>query len=295
MKDWNDLTPQDEEGRKYLDRLYRDALEAFAQCPTVHQHIATEAWLRAVYESSIAKTECLAQMAYPVVYLIPQFVAAGVARRDYLQRIETGFELVIRKARKANRTDLIGNLTQSNAPSALFELLLGAALAYQFGDEAIEPYPKIGDGQKTMEFAIQRAGESRLLVEAVTFYDDAASRKASEYRRQHKIMPWMDFPDPSRDIQHVAKIAIDKATQRQPDAPFVLCLCQYATWPAADDIVLAISKLVAGTVVSHDSMLVGCFYFYHDNLVVSHLLDALAKRHAVPSNLLGACRDAFNT
>lgn len=71
MKNCNDLTTQDTEDRQYLDSLYHHARAAFAQCPLLHQHVATQRWLEKIYKARLAETNCLAQMTYPLLLLRP--------------------------------------------------------------------------------------------------------------------------------------------------------------------------------------------------------------------------------
>jgi hypothetical protein len=260
---------------------------------TLRTHLFTDAWATGFQAKWLSAEGTLASFSHPSFYLEPWQLKGGLYPKDYLKRADEGLRFIVSKARKRNRNDLIGNLLRGVSASAEFEVLLAWALSNHFGDDFVEPYPRIGeDDPKTVEFAVHR-NEKRLLVEAMILLDDRGSSQEKQFSVEHGIAASVHWGTDEANAHRLLRACHDKVHQRQLTEPVFLCVNQCASWPDPATGAEVVGRLLASEIWSRDSTLVGVAYFYASHLVATGFAEPRALATDTDLALLSELRTAL--
>jgi hypothetical protein len=177
--------------------------------------------------------------------------------------------------------------------AAEFEVMLAWALSTHFGDDSVEPYPRIGDNDsKTVDFAVLRNGK-RLLIEAMILLDDRASAQQRQLCIEHGIPGTVQWGNDEKDAERLLKACHAKVHQRELREPLFLCVNQWASWPDPPTGAEVVGRLLASEIWARDSTFVGMAYFYASRLVASGFAEARAVATGADLLLLSDTRSAL--
>ena len=235
----------------------------------------------------------LASFSFPSFYLEPFQVESGIYPKDYLKRADAGLKFLIAKAPSANRKHLIGNLLSGVPVAAEFEVMLSWALSNHFGEQAVDPYPRVDpDDKKTVDFAVVRDGK-RLLIEATTLLDDRASGQEKQYCVEHGIPGTVAFRSQEKDAIRLLRACLQKIHQRRVSEPLFLCVNQCASWPDPATGAEVVGRVLAQEIWARDSTFVGMGYFYAGHLVATGFAEARACAISANMKLLSDLRTSL--
>jgi hypothetical protein len=235
----------------------------------------------------------LATLSYPSFYVDRRDLETGLYPKDYLKRADIGLRFVVASARKANRNDLIGNLLRGVSAAGEFEVMLAWALSTYFGEDAVDPYPRISDGSsKTVEFAVSRDGK-RLLIEAMILQDDRASGSEKQYCIAQGVPAYIRETSGDQDAARLLRACYDKVHQRAVAEPLFLCVNQCTPWPDPATGAEVAGRLVASEIWARNSTFVGAAFFYAGHLVASAFGEARALAIGAELLLLSELRSAL--
>lgn len=284
---------QSPEGQRWLRERHQAVMDHVTAYPTLRKHLLTDEWAREFLNKWLADTRTLASFSHPSFYMEPWELETGICPRDYLKRADAGLGFIVAKARKANRNDLIGNLLRGVSAAAEFEVMLAWALSSHFGDDGVEPYPRIGaTNSKTVEFAICRGGKC-LLIEAMILLDDSTSGQEKQFCIEHGIPGTFKWANGEQDAHRLLKACHDKVHQRELTDPLFLCVNQWASWPDPATGAEVVGRLLASEIWARDSTFVGMAYFYASHLVASGFAEARALATGANLALLSEVRSAL--
>ncbi len=260
---------------------------------TLRAHLFTDKWADDFLEKRLAGTGPLASSCHPSFYMEPWELETGIYPRDYLKRADVGLRFIVAKARRANRNDLIGNLLRAVSASAEFEVMLAWALSSHFGDDFVEPYPRISDNaSKTVEFAVLRNGK-RVLIEGMILLDDRASAQEKQFCIEHGIPGTVHWGNGEQDANRLLKACHDKVHQRELTEPLFLCVNQLASWPDSATGAEVVGRLLAREIWARESTFVGMAYFYKSHLVATGFAEPRALATGTEMALLSEVRSAL--
>ena len=166
------LDVQSIEGQNSIRHLHAHHMETLNSYPTIKSQVHTDKWAAGFLNSLLASSGTVSDLAYPDLYGAIWHIERGFLPTDYLDRAEKGLAFLVKKARKRNLQDLIGNLRDSVTCAGVFEVMLAWALVSEFGESNTVPYPQVAaKSQKTADFGIH-TGNRRIVVEAVCLVKD---------------------------------------------------------------------------------------------------------------------------
>lgn len=277
---------QSREGQERVREAHERRMKALDQYPTIRKHVHDDKWAEEHLGNLLSSDGMTHMTGGPELYMAPDLIELGTYPADYLERAEKGVAFLVAHARKENRNDLIGRLQDGGAPTAVFEVMLAYALVEQFGEGAVEAYPRVArDSRKNVEFGVTR-GESTILLEAVTLCD--RKKVAEGWGRclaEGQLSYWY-WVDSDAEIQRFIQAYADKASQRQVLNALVVCLNQLSTAVDPDDGRRALEHVLQSTDEPHKSMLVAVAYFTHGHFQGFHIFESQAETLRVGRNLL---------
>jgi len=284
---------QSPEGQRYLRERHAAVMQHIELYPTLRKHLFTDAWAKDFVKRWLADPRTLANFCYPCFYLEPLQLQIGIWPNDYLARADSGLRFLIENARAANRKDLLGNLLSGVSASAEFEVMLAWALSAHFGDQAVEPYPRISPNDtKTVDFAVVRNAK-RLLIEATILLDDRQSAQEMQCCMEHGLPGTFHFRSDEEDALRLLKACHAKVHQRSLQEPLFLCINQCASWPDPATGAEVVGRLLAREIWARDSTFVGMAYFYASHLVATGFAEPRALATGTDSALLSEVRSAL--
>lgn len=284
---------QSAEGQRWIRERHERVMRYLDGFPTLRKHVLDDKWAAGFLQGWLRREGNLASFCYPSFYLEPDQLKLGIVPEDYLERAETGVRLIVDKAPKRNRNDLIGNLRAGVSASAELEVMLAWALVSQFGTDIVEPYPKVSpESGRTIDFAVVRSGK-RTLIEATILLDDRDSGLQKQFCIEHGVPGTAEFRDDEADKRRLFKACHDKVHQRDITEPLVLCVNQLATWPDPAAGAEVMGRLVASEIWSRDSMMVGVAYFYSGHLVSTSFAEPRARAMGADQDVLSGIRSAL--
>jgi hypothetical protein len=166
-------------------------------------------------------------------------------------------------------------------------------LSSHFGDDGVEPYPRVGGtDSETVEFAVCRGGK-RLLIEGMILLDDRTSGQEKQFCVEHGIPGTVKWANGEQDAHRLLKACYDKVHQRELTDPLFLCVNQWASWPDPATGAEVVGRLLASEIWARDSTFVGMAYFYASYLVASGFAEARAAAIGADLVLLSQVRSAL--
>lgn len=249
---------QSPEGQERVREIHARCMKALDAYPTIRKHVHHDKWGKEFLKKQLASTCTIGSLGYPELFWASEVMATGVWPSDYLERAEKGLEFIVQKARKLNRTDLLGNLQKCpQSSSEVFEIMLAWSLVQQFGEDDVEPYPYIAPGSKqTVDFAVKKNGAT-ILIEAVILLEPRNGVGIKSCGQ-----PVDTFAvSPLAGKYRLLETCSEKAMQRRVSHPLILAVNQIALQPWPDIGIEAIGELVGWSVRTDESMLVAAAYF----------------------------------
>jgi hypothetical protein len=228
---------QSPEGQRRVRCLHEHFMGVLGHYPAISRHVFDQEWADSFLREMLASAGNVESLGYPELYGVIHHVEfdSRMFPPQFHERSDQGLSFILGKARKQNRTDLVGNLRSGISCSAVFELLLAWALTTEFGASAIEPYPLIDPPKKsTVDFALRCDG-FQLFFEAVCLIKDRVlgGPRPTTIVTGHRV-----------EANRFLQTCKDKALQRTTSAPLVLCVNQIPPFPLEDVAKECIQELV---------------------------------------------------
>jgi hypothetical protein len=290
---WEPVPVQSEEGQRRILVNHERRMKALDAYPTIRTHVHNDKWAKKHLEAMLSSSGMTNMLGGPELYMMPDFVAARMRPADYLERAETGLAFLVNHARGQSLTDLIGKLQDGGSPTAVFEVMLAYALVEQFGETAVEAYPRVPrESRKNVDLGVTRGG-STILMEAVSLFD--RKEVSDEWNRclaEGRLSYWY-WVNTDCEIRRFIRQYTDKASQREVRHPLVVCLNQLSMALDPDDGRRALEHVLESMDEPDKSMLVAVAYFTHGHFQGFHVFESQVKKLNVDPALLDGIRQAM--
>lgn len=290
---WEPVPVQSPEGQKRVREAHARRMKALGAYPAIRKYVHNDKWAKKHLEAMLSSNGMTNMVGGPELYMMPDFIAARLRPADYLERAEKGLAFLVKHSRGQNLTDLIGRLQDGGSPTAVFEVMLAYALVEQFGETAVEAYPRVPrESRKNVDFGVTRGG-STILLEAGTLCDRQEVAEAwGRCLAEGRLSYWY-WVNSEAEIQRFKRQYTDKASQREVPHPLVVCLNQLSTAVDPDEGRRALEHVLESMGEPGKSMLAAVAYFTHGHFQGFHVFESQVEKLKVDRNLLDAIRQAM--